>query len=77
MFLRNSPFESKAKELTAKEKPSTIPDETHVYSQADATTVTYEVLTNWYERLNDRIHQDGNDGELEDLRDDIYSYLRG
>jgi hypothetical protein len=75
MFPRNSPFESKARELTAKEKPSTIPDEAHVYSSR--TFVKDEVLENWYERLNDHIHQDGNDGDLEDLRDDIYLYLRG
>ncbi len=87
MFPRNSPFESKARELTAKAKPSTIPDEAHVYAATPSmipprTLVENEVLAGWYEQLNNRIHHDINDGgpedsELEDLRDSIYSYLRG
>jgi hypothetical protein len=82
LFPETSPFESKARELTAKEKPSTIPDEAHVYAATPSmipprTPVENEVLAGWYERINDRILQDGSDGELEDLRDDIYSYLRG
>jgi hypothetical protein len=73
MFPRNSPFELKDREA-AKEIP--IPDDAYMHITA-VTSVESEVLASWYERLNDRIHQDGNDGELEDLRDDIYSYLRG
>lgn len=77
LFPETSPFETKSRQSIARPSGIPIPDEAHVYAATARTPVENEVLANWYERLNNRIHQDGSDGELEDLRDDIYSYLKG